>query len=280
MTRSCLRTAVVALGIMACASAAHAADPRFQQVALLAANDRVSLVFELTDEPQNVATRRVSAAVLELDAGPVVMPAKATSFMAPPGVRYVMGVSIQAGDGTTVGRLKARITLLERARSAVRVVGRRVYVDFSPDLLPAPAAPPERTIVSQPRPAVSSAAAAASVTPTVKPAEVPAPPAASQAAYRAAVQGAVERFQQLTPFLLSATTAPSESVLKAVGNTLTGIQGLLLSVDVPAESKSTHEALLSGIAAAVSAVSPTFTGDRVAQAKQAIGAVQSVVGSL
>ena len=280
MTRSCLRTAVVALGFMACASAADAADPRFQQVALLTANDRVSLVFELTDEPQNVATRRVSAAVLELDAGPVVMPAKATSFMAPPGVRYVMGVSIQAGDGTTVGRLKARITLLERARSAVRVVGRRVYVDFSPDLLPAPAAPPERTIVSQPRPAVSSAAAAASVTPTVKPAEVPAPPAASQAAYRAAVQGAVERFQQLTPFLLSATTAPSESVLKAVGNTLTGIQGLLLSVDVPAESKSTHEALLSGIAAAVSAVSPTFTGDRVAQAKQAIGAVQSVVGSL
>ena len=280
MTRSCLRTAVVALGIMACASAAHAADPRFQQVALLAANDRVSLVFELTDEPQNVATRRVSAAVLELDAGPVVMPAKATSFMAPPGVRYVMGVSIQAGDGTTVGRLKARITLLERARSAVRVVGRRVYVDFSPDLLPAPAAPPERAIVAQPRPAVSSTAAAASVTPTVKPAEVPAPPAASQAAYRAAVQGAVERFQQLTPFLLSATTAPSESVLKAVGNTLTGIQGLLLSVDVPAESKSTHEALLSGIAAAVSAVSPTFTGDRVAQAKQAIGAVQSVVGSL
>jgi hypothetical protein len=280
MTRSCLRTAVVALGFMACASAADAADPRFQQVALLTANDRVSLVFELTEEPQNVATRRVSAAVLELDAGPVVMPAKATSFMAPPGVRYVMGVSIQAGDGTTVGRLKARITLLERARSAVRVVGRRVYVDFSPDLLPAPAAPPERAIVAQPRPAVSSTAAAASVTPTVKPAEVPAPPTASQTAYRAAVQGAVERFQQLTPFLLSATTAPSESVLKAVGNTLTGIQGLLLSVDVPAESKSTHEALSSGIAAAVTAVSPTFTGDRVAQAKQAIGAVQSVVGSL
>ena len=111
-------------------------------------------------------------------------------------------------------------------------------------------------------------------------AEVPAPPTLSQTAYRAAVQGAVERFQQLTPFLLSATTAPSESVLKAVGNTLTGIQGLLLSVDVPAESKSTHAALSSGIAAAVTAVSPTFTGDRVAQAKQAIGAVQSVVGSL
>lgn len=278
---------MLALGLLACASPADAADPRFQQVALLTANDRVSLVFELTDEPQNVATRRVSAAVLELDAGPVVMPARATSFMAPAGVRYVMGVSIQAGDGTTVGRLKARITLLERARSAVRVVGRRVYVDFSPDVLPvAPAAPPERATVAQARPAPTSAASAATVaraatvapaasaTPTAKPAEMPATPSASQAAYRASVQTAVERFQQLTPFLLSATTSPSEPVLKAVGNTLTGIQGLLLSVDVPAESRANHEALSLAVAAAVSAVSPTFTGDRVAQAKQAISAVE------
>jgi hypothetical protein len=280
MTRTCFRAAAVALGIMAGASVADAADPRFQQVALLTANDRVSLVFELTGEPQNVATRRVSAAVLELDAGPVVMPARATSFMAPPGVRYVMGVSIQAGDGTTVGRLKARITLLERARSAVRVVGRRVYVDFSPDMLPAPVAPPERAVVAQPRPAVAKPAPVAAVTPSANPTEVPAAPSASQVAYRAAVQAAVERFQQLTPFLLSATTSPSEPVLKAVGNTLAGIQGLVLSMDVPAESTSTHEMLSSGVAAAVTAVSPTFTGDRVAQAKQAIGAVQSVVSSL
>jgi hypothetical protein len=253
--------------------AAHAAEPtfaettagkpHFQNVAVLAAQDRVSLVFELTGEPQNVATRRVSAAVLELDAGPVVMPPKATSFMAPPGVRFVMGVSIQAGEGTVAGRLKARITLLERARSAVRVVGRRVYVDFSPDALPsAPQAPQSSAPRSRPAPAT-----VATAPPT--PATAPAGPSAAEV-YRTMVQPAIERFEQLTPFMMSATASPSESVLKAVGNTLVGIQGLLLSVDVPAESRQTHDLLSSAVATAVSAVSPGFTGDRAAQAKQAV----------
>jgi hypothetical protein len=74
--------------------------------------------------------------------------------------------------------------------------------------------------------------------------------------------------------MLSATTTPTEPVLRAVGNTLTGIQGLLLSVDVPPESKAAHEALSSAVAAAVAAVSPTFTGDRVAQAKQAVSLIE------
>src|SRR5215208_4063683 len=132
MSVSSRMTAAMALVLSVGSISAHAADrnglapfaaaeTRFQHVSLLNASDRVSVVFELTGGPQNVATRRVSAAVLELDAGPVVMPAKATSFTAPPGVRFVMGVSIQGGEATA-GRLKARITLLERARTAVRVV--------------------------------------------------------------------------------------------------------------------------------------------------------------
>ena len=255
--------AALALALSALGSAAYGAEPHFQNVAVLTARDRVSLVFELTDEPKDVATRRVSAAVLELDAGPIVMPAKATSFLAPPGVRFVMGVSLQAGDGTTAGRLKARITLLERARSAVRVVGRRVYVDFSPDSLPV-ASEPERT--SAPRPAPR---------PVPIPAQGPAAaaPAASPSAaenYRTIVQPAIERFEQLTPFMVSAAASPSESVLKAVGNTLIGIQGLLLSLDVPAESRQTHDLLVSAVATAVTAVSPSFTGDRSAHAKQAV----------
>src|SRR5512134_3278875 len=175
-----------ALGSAAYAAApafgeATAGKPHFQNIALLTTRDRVSLVFELTGEPQDVATRRVSAAVLELDAGPIVMPAKATSFMAPPGVRFVMGVSLQAGDGTTAGRLKARITLLERARSAVRVVGRRVYVDFLPDSLPA-ATQPERT---------SAARQAVRTVPGPAPAAAPSPAAPTAAdAYRAMVQPA------------------------------------------------------------------------------------------
>jgi hypothetical protein len=144
-----LITIVIVLFTAVFSPVVHAAEARFQHVSLLTARDRVSLVFELTGEPQNVATRRISGAVLELDAGPVVMPSRATSFMAPPGVRFVMGVSIQGGD-VAAGRLKARITMLERARSAVRVVGNRVYVDFSPESAPAS---PQPVRASETRPA-------------------------------------------------------------------------------------------------------------------------------
>jgi hypothetical protein len=247
---------------------AGAAETRFQHVSLLAASDRVSLVFELTGEPQNVATRRISAAVLELDAGPVVMPSRATSFMAPPGVRFVMGVSIQGGD-VVPGRLKARITMLERVRSAVRVVGNRVYVDFSPESEPA-SKQPVQAAERQPVPLAPAAAPVA-------------PPAASSSsmrdAYRATIQPALDRFEQLTPFLLSATVSPSEPVLKAVGSTLVGIQGLLQSVDVPADARRVHDAVSSAVAAALTAVSPTFGGDRAAQAKQALGLLEQAKSS-
>jgi hypothetical protein len=245
-----------------------AGETRFQHVSLLNASDRVSLVFELTGEPQNVATRRVSAAVLELDAGPVVMPARATSFMAPPGVRFVMGVSIQGGEATA-GRLKARITLLERARTAVRVVGRRVYVDISSDAPPAAERPERAASLKAPK-TTTSAAVSAAPTPAA-----PVVPATSvRDAYRSTIQPAIDRFDQLTPFLLSAAASPSEPVLKAVGSTLAGIQGLLLSVDVPAESRHAHDVLSSAVAAAVNAVSPTFGGDRAAQARQALSLLE------
>jgi hypothetical protein len=252
---------------------ASAADVRFRHVSLLQARDRVSLVFELTSEPEDVSTRRVSAAVLELDAGPVVAPDRATSFMAPAGVRFVMGVSIQGGSGAG-GRLKARITLLERARTAVRVLGRRVYIDFSPDSLPV-TQPPERART----PAPTKAPAAAPAEP-----EAPAAPAAaatnsSREAYRTAVQPAIERFEQLTPFMKSASATPSEPVLKAIASTLTGIQAVLLSVDTPGESRAAHDLLSSAVATALTAVSPTFSGDRAAQTRQALSLLEQAKAS-
>ena len=265
MIRSC--AAFLLLLVSAFSTAAHAAETRFQHVSLLNASDRVSLVFELTGEPHNVATRRVSGAVLELDAGPVVMPARATSFMAPPGTRFVMGVSIQGGEATA-GRLKARITLLERARSAVRVVGRRVYVDFSSDTPPAPQQAERAVAPNAPQAPRQAVAAAPAPAPAV------APSTARRDAYRSTVKPAIDRFDELKPFLLSAAASPSEPVLKAVGSTLVGIQGLLLSVDVPAESKPAHDVLTSAIAAAVTAVGPTFGGDRNAQVKQALALLE------
>ena len=263
-------TVALLLGLTIGGSVASASDTRFRHVSLLQARDRVSLVFELTSEPENVSTRRVSAAVLELDAGPVVAPDRPTSFMAPAGVRFVMGVSIQGGSGAG-GRLKARITLLERARTAVRVLGRRVYVDFSPDSLPAPKPPPERTMLPT--------APAATKEPPAAP-EAPAAPApASGEAYRNAVQPAIERFEQLTPFMLSAAASPSEPVLKAIASTLTGIQGLLMSVEVPAESRQAHDLFSSAVTTALAAVSPAFTGDRVAQARRAVSLLQQTKSS-
>jgi hypothetical protein len=262
---------IVALFVTVFSAVAQAAETRFQHVSLLNAHDRVSLVFELTGEPQNVATRRVSGAVLELDAGPVVMPARATSFMAPPGTRFVMGVSMQGGEATA-GRLKARITLLERARTAVRVVGRRVYVDFSSDTPPATQRT-ERAALSAPQ--APARAAAPAPTPAA-----PVPPSTSgRDAYRSAIQPAIDRFDELKPFLLSAAASPSEPVLKAVGSTLVGIQGLLLSVDVPTESRHAHDVLSSAVAAAVTAVNPTFGGDRAAQARLALNLMEQARAS-
>lgn len=260
--------AAAAVSIWLAAADVHAADARFERVSVLSAGDRVSLVFELTAEPQNVSTRRVSAAVLELDAGPVTMPARPTSFMAPPGVRYVMGVSIHSAPSADGGLLKARITLLERVRSAVRVAGNRVYVDFSPEAAPLPQEP-VRTAAAPHQTAGPTLPATA--TPAVQPApSQPAPSQATAQTYQAAIEPAIERFEQLQPFLLSATASPSEPVLKAIGSTLVGIQGLLLSVDVPAESRSTHDALSSAVTAALSAVDPGFEGDRAARARQAM----------
>jgi hypothetical protein len=106
------------------------------------------------------------------------------------------------------------------------------------------------------------------------------PPSTSgRDAYRSTIQPAIDRFDELKPFLLSAAASPSEPVLKAVGSTLVGIQGLLLSVDVPAESRHAHDVLSSAVAAAVTAVSPTFGGDRAAQAKLALGLLEQARAS-
>jgi hypothetical protein len=79
--------------------------------------------------------------------------------------------------------------------------------------------------------------------------------------------------------MVSAAASPSEPVLKAIGSTLVGIQGLLLSVDAPVESKTLHDLLSSAVATALTAVSPTFTGDRTAQARQAMSLLEQAKNS-
>ena len=187
-----------------------------------------------------------------------------------------MGVSIQSGTETG-GRLKARITLVERARSAVRVIGRRVYLDFSPDSLPAVATQPERALPVAARRATKAPTVAPA--PAVAQAPTIAPAPSRRSAYREAVTPAVERFEELTPFLRSAAASPNEAVFKAVGSTLVGIQGVLLSVEVPGESRAVHDLFSSALATALTAVNPTFNGDRAAQVRQALSLVEQAKSS-
>jgi hypothetical protein len=258
------------------AAPAAAADARFERVMVLPSADRVSVVFELTGEPANVTTRRVSSAVLEINAGPVVTPVDPGTYVAPQGVRFVSKVAIQgaaAGEGSL---LQARITLAERSNSRVRVVGRRVYVDLTPTETPeAPhAASPERPAPRPPAPAAAAPRGARAAQPVTRAQAEPAVPvtvvAEGEPAYEQAVRPAIERLEQLRPFLLSATSQPTAPVLAAVGSTLTDIDQSLRGVDVPEDARQSHALLTSSIALAKKAVDPAFSGDRGAQVQQAL----------
>jgi hypothetical protein len=159
--------------------------------------------------------------------------------------------------------------MLERARTAVRVAATASTWTFHRTRRPRDAADAERAAAAAPvRHLREAVRLGSSVRHPPRPWR---PRHRLRDAYRSTVQPAIDRFDELKPFLLSAAASPSEPVLKAVGSTLVGIQGLLLSVEVPAESRTAHDVLSSAVAAAVTAVNPTFGGDRAAQAKQALG---------
>ena len=234
-------------------------DAKFERLVLLPSSDRVSLVFEMTGEPREVSTRRISSALLELEAGPIVTPVAAASFAAPAGIRFVGGVTIAGAAAPRGGAyLRARITLLETSRSTVRVVGRRVYIDFSADgpmRVRQPASALARRMPSAPSPA------AAPVMPVL------APPAGT---YQTAVAPAIARLEELAPFLVSAANSPSAPVLKAISDTLSTISQTVGLVEVPEGSRRAHGLLSSAIAVASGAVDPSFSGDRASQARQAL----------
>lgn len=269
IARQCATRGTAAIGIvaslLALAGAAEAADSRFERVVLLVVPDRVSLVIELSAAPAHVDTRRISGGVLELDAGPVTPPVRSEWLAAPPGTRFIADVSIQPGASTVDGpSVRARITLLELSRSSVRVVGRRVYIDFSRDEGFRVEAPPPRRAQPAARP-VSVAAA-----PVGQPGD----------RYETAVRPAIARFEQLAPFLMSATGDPSAPVLKAVSDTLSTVNESVKSVDVPSASRHAHDALTSAIALAAAAVDPSFGGDRVARAREALAQLQRAKAEL
>ena len=135
--------------------------------------------------------------------------------------------------------------------SRVRVVGRRIYLDFlMPEGAPV-AAPPA------PRPAAVGAR--------------PAPPAAPDQSARLLADGAT-RFEEIRPFLMSATTAatPNPAVLKALGETVGALQRSLQDMSVSAAATPQLEVLKTAAAMAAESVDSGFRGDRAAKAREAV----------
>src|SRR4051812_7922822 len=122
---------------------AFAESARLERVLLLPAADRSSVVFELSAEPRQLSTRRISDSVFELEAGPGMDSAAPQTLKAPANVRFIDSVTVRVTPTQQGSVVQARITLTTAAQAVVRSAGRRVYVDVSqaPVLPAAPASP-------------------------------------------------------------------------------------------------------------------------------------------
>jgi hypothetical protein len=88
--------------------------------------------------------------------------------------------------------------------------------------------------------------------------------------YREQVEPSVARFEEMTPFLLSAAKSPVPQVLAALSQTLKSLEATLASIAVPRQAADGHSLMTSAVAAARTAMASEFTGDRSAQAQQAV----------
>jgi hypothetical protein len=109
-------------------------------VLLLPSADRSSVVLELTAEPRQVSTRRISESIFEVDAGPGIDDVPPQLLKAPANVRFIDSVSVRVRSTQLGPVVRARITMTSAALAVVRSAGRRVYVDVSK--APAMPAPP------------------------------------------------------------------------------------------------------------------------------------------
>lgn len=237
-------------------------------VLLVAAPGLLSLVFELSEEPRQVSGRRVSSTSFEVDAGPLLIPARAQQWKAPADIQLVKQVSVEPAGTPESPSLRARVMLAEGAQAAVRVTGTRVYVDVSraqAEIDDVPAAPdPMR--VDRPRTAQARQVPAPTASAPEGAAVVTAP---SEDEYRAAIRPVIARFEEIQPFLRAAVTSPNPDVLAALGGTFLELEQSVRATEVPLDSAAFHGLLASAVQLAKTAVAPEFRGDRVAQAREA-----------
>ena len=254
--------AAIALAAFLNASNAFAADPALMRVMVVPSVGQLSLVVELSDEARRVATQQASATELLLQAGPIALPVQRQILNAPSGLALLQQVAV--GESTTENhehQLEVRITMKRSAPSAVRVVGRRIYIDFAVADGAMPAAPSRQLLTApvheQREPGVAPVAN-----------RVP----ASTPASHQALSDAASKFERIQPFLMSATTAaaPSPAVLSAVSEAITGVRQSLQSVHAAGADAGSFQMLASAVTLAAESVSADFRGDRASKAQQSL----------
>lgn len=265
--------ALIACMLLLRASNGFAADPSVMRVAVVPSAGQMSLVIELSDEARNVSTQQVTPTLLLVEAGPIALPLKRQILNAPSGVELLQKVSVD--EGTNAGKehvLRLGVTMKRSAPSTVRVVGRRVYVDFMIADGPIPVTPPRAAgpgapIARQP-PQPSLARGRNAI-----------PPAA---AGQQSLSGATSRLEEIQPFLLSATSAavPNPTVLNAVADAINSVQESLRGVQPPAKQGPSFQLLVSAVSLAREAVSADFHGDRASKAKQSMAVLAAAKAQL
>jgi hypothetical protein len=264
-------TAFIACVMLLQGSNGFAADPSVMRVAVVPSAGQMSLVIELSDEARSVSTQQVTPTLLMIEAGPIALPLQRQILNAPSGLELLQKVSVD--QGTTQGKehvLRLGVTMKRPAPSTVRVVGRRVYIDFMVADGPAPVVPPRAAGDPIPLPQRQSR-----LTPNRNAA--PAPAAGQQT-----LTGATSQLEEIQPFLLSATSAPvpNPAVLNAVGDAISSVQQSLRGVQPPAKQGPSFQLLVSAASLAAEAVSADFHGDRASKAKQSMAVLAAAKAQL
>jgi len=235
-------------------------------ILLIGAPDRVSLVCVLPLEPRQVRERR-SENVLDLDVGPISTHVSEQHWSAPEGIHLVDRVSIEGVKASEIGEfLRAHVTVPEFARTNVRTEGRRVYIDLTWPMIAAdavtprsPGAAPPRTTAAETRATSAAREATAAVVQDLQ----------AAGDYSEQLRGVLDRIAAVKPFLTSAAQSGSPDVLAALDETLATLESSVKGMRVPTDAVDQHQMLLSSIRTARKAASPSFSGDRVGQAREA-----------
>ena len=246
-----------------------AANARLERVLLLPVADRSSVVFELTAEPQQVSTRRISDSVVEVEAGPGIDGVVQQTLKVPPNVRFVESVIVRVIPTQAGPVVRARITMTSAAQAMVRSAGRRVYVDISPALTRPATAPPVSTAAAAqaPRGGGPVDKVSTSARPTV------------EDAYRSGVRPVVAKLKELGPFVMSAASG-DPSVTTALLPTLTTVRESLSALEPPEATRGSHATVLAAIDRIIRSLAPDFGGDRATVVRQSMTTIEVVGGVL